>query len=231
MSLPFEIKITIRDDEEMKAVRVFKLDRDRAEKRAIYFFDTQALRLFGKGLILRARQVKEGDDDSTVKIRPIDPARIDASWNDESGFKLEADAVGAKVVRSASLSHKQKHGEIKDVVSGKRALPTLYSKAQERLLASFAPAPVDFDGLKALGPVAALRWKIDVPGIGSDIAAEEWRLPDGQDLLELSIRADGDKAEAERVKFLRILREAGIDTNGTQEAKTRAALKFFAAKL
>ncbi len=229
--LPLEIKITVRDVEEMKAVRLFELDRDRAEKRSIYFFDTKALTLFGKGLILRARQLKDGKDDSTVKIRPVDPASVNTSWKKEPGFKIEADATGSKVVQSASLSHPQKRGEIEAVAAGDRELARLFSQAQERLLAEFAPTPVDLTRLKVLGAITALRWNIDAKEIDGDITAEEWRLPNGEDLLELSIKADGDKAKEAQRTFMRLLKDAGIDTTGTQEAKTRSALKFFASRV
>ena len=227
-----EIKITVRDNEEMKAVRLFELDRDRAERRAIYFFDTKTLGLFDKGLILRARQLKDGKDDSTIKIRPVKPASVGASWLKEPGFKLESDATGDKVVQSASLTHPQKHGEIKAVAAGQRELVRLFSQAQEKLLAEFAPAPVDFLKLKVLGPIAALRWSIASKEVAGDITAEEWRLPDGQDLLELSIKVDRDnEAKAAQRTFLRVLKDAGIDTTGTQAAKTRTALAFFANSL
>jgi hypothetical protein len=226
-----EIKITVLGDQEMKAVRLFELDRSRAETRKIFFFDTPQLRLFKSGIILRARLVTNGADDSTVKFRPVDPASVGPEWKEEAGFKLEADAVGTRVVRSASLSCVQQRREIKDVAAGRRPLNKLFSSEQERFLATFAPMQVKFDQLKVLGPIEALVWKFRVKELKHEVTAEEWHLPDGIDLLELSIKVDRDKARVAQGQFERFLREVGIDHEGAQTAKTRVALEHLSGRL
>lgn len=45
----------------------------------MYFYDTRDLALYGKHLVLRARVTQGGDDDSTVKLRPVDLADDEAS--------------------------------------------------------------------------------------------------------------------------------------------------------
>jgi hypothetical protein len=226
-----EIKVTMRAEQEMKAVRLFDLERSSAEAREIYFFDTPQLACFKKGVVLRARLVKNGADDSTVKIRPVDPEKIASSWKKLDGFKLEADVVGAKVVRSASLTHPQKRGEIKDVAAGKRALEKLFSPDQERFLEANAPARVPFGALKVLGPISVLRWKLRREPLPSELTAEEWRLPDGTDLLEVSIKVDQKDALRARDEFVAFLTRSGLDHEGVQEAKTRIALEFFAKRV
>jgi hypothetical protein len=47
-----------------------------AEHREIFFFDTPQLNLFEAGLVLRARIVQDGADDSTVKLRPVVPSEL-----------------------------------------------------------------------------------------------------------------------------------------------------------
>ena len=67
------------------------------------------------------------------------------------------------------------------------------------------PARVPFEELKLLGPIDVLRWKSSHDEIPSELTAEEWHLPDGADLLELSIkvdRKDGFRARDEFVTFL-----------------------------
>jgi adenylate cyclase class IV len=226
-----EIKVTIRTDQQLHAVRLFELERGDGEAREVYFFDTPQLDLFRQGVILRARLVKGGKDDSTVKIRPVDPAKIVDDWKKRSGFKLEADAVGEKVVRSASLSAEQKAGEIRDVATGKRDLRKLFSLDQESFLAAYAPMKIDFSKLKPLGPVQVLRWSFDQDDVPYDLTAEEWRLPDGKDLLEVSIKVEREEAAGAREIFETFLRGLGLDTEGAQETKTRVALEYFAAKL
>jgi hypothetical protein len=226
-----EIKMTVRGDQEMKAVRLFRLDRGTAEERSIYFFDAKKLTLFDNGLILRARQLKDGADDSTVKMRPVDPGKVAHEWNLEDGFKLEADVIGPKIVRTASLGHPRKRGEIKDVAGGHRKIRELFSKRQEDFIETFVPIAVALGDLHVLGPIEALRWQFKVPKLQSEMTAEEWHIPDGTDLLELSIKVKPDEALKARDEFEKFLRDAGIANEGVQEAKTRVALKFFASQL
>jgi hypothetical protein len=226
-----EIKVTILAEQEMKAVRLFGLDRSNAESRQIYFFDTPRLACFRRYAVLRARMIKNAPDDSTVKIRPVDPDRIAPEWQRLEGFKLEADVAGAKVVRSASLTLPQKRGEIEDVATGERALKKLFSPDQARFLEVHALPRVPFDSLRVLGPVAVLRWKSRHEGLPGELTAEEWHLPDGTDLLELSIKVDRNDAFRSRNEFLAFLARVGFDHTGVQEAKTRIALEFFARRL
>jgi integrase len=46
--------------------------------------------------VLRPRKVKGDVDDSTVKIRPVDPARIPIDWSETEGFEVEMDRVQAE---------------------------------------------------------------------------------------------------------------------------------------
>ena len=89
-----EVKITARVEDEDLVLGLLK-DRDaEPEERTVYFFDTPELALFDVGLVLRARKVKGDADDTTVKIRPVDPARIPIDWMKTAGFEVEMDRVG-----------------------------------------------------------------------------------------------------------------------------------------
>jgi hypothetical protein len=68
---------------------------------------------------LRACRVSGGADDSTVKLRPVDPATIADGWKKTPGFEIELDRVG----------------EIDDVARGGRPIRSLFSMDQERLIA------------------------------------------------------------------------------------------------
>src|SRR5688572_6411466 len=107
-----EIKVAVRSDQLAAATARFALNKSSAEHRFVTFYDTRSLGLFGAGLILRSRKVVPGQDDSTVKLRPIDPSRIDASWFSIAGFKCEQDWSAGAAVTSCSLGVDQKKGEI-----------------------------------------------------------------------------------------------------------------------
>jgi hypothetical protein len=222
-----EVKVTVVERQEDAVLERFRLDRGEAERRRIYFYDTPKLGLFKKGLVLRARESEDGCD-STVKIRPVDPKKVDDSWRKQTGFKVESDAVGAKVIRSASFTTDQRDKEIEEVASGARPIEKLFTKEQEAFLAAFSPVVVDFGALVALGPIASLRWKFRDEGLPYEICAEEWRLPNGHDLLELSIKSTREQAAASGAAFEGFLRELGFEVDGGQETKTRAALEYLA---
>jgi hypothetical protein len=225
-----EVKVTVVDRHETMALRKFGLERKDGERRRIFFYDTRELRLFKKGICLRARE-KDGEEcDSTVKIRPVEPKRVAHKWRKNSGFKLEADAIGSKVVRSVSFTTAQKSKEIGKVARGGRAIAKLFSGEQEEFLRAMAPLRIDFGKLVPLGPVAVLRWKFRNEGLPYELCAEEWRLPDGRDVIEISIKAKQAEAAAAQAALEGFLAELGIAPETRQQTKTRTALEFFAAR-
>jgi hypothetical protein len=226
-----EIKVTIRPDQELQGIRSLELNEDSAEVRVIYFYDTVDLDLFNAGVVLRGRLVKGDDDDSTVKIRPVDVHKVPQHWLETAGFKLEADSTGNRVVCSASLTVRQKRDEIGEVAKSKRPIRKLFSTDQERFLGEYNPRPIDFSALRVLGPIRVLRWKTRHGGFAHELTAEEWRLTDGEDLLEVSIKVEPGQAATARKAFESHLRELRLDPAGAQETKTRTALEYFARKL
>lgn len=226
-----EIKITVLGDEKALAAENLDLDPARATRRGIYFFDTPTLDLCAAGLVVRARQIDDDTDDSTVKIRPADPTTIDKRWRETDGFKLEADVVGDKVVISASLKAPQKRGEIGDVAAGKRPISKLFSKEQEDFLGELGKSRIDLDALAVLGPIATLRLEVKRPGLDYELTAERWAMPDGENLLELSIKCPPEEAVVAREVFEAFLAGHGLDSQGIQQTKTKRALEGFAKRL
>jgi hypothetical protein len=222
-----EVKITARVEDEDLVLGLLK-DRDEEPKeRTVYFFDTPTLQLFDVGLVLRARKTKGDVDDSTVKIRPVDPKRIPIDWMKTEGFAVEMDRVGDTHIISAKLGAEQAEGEIDDAVEGKRPLRKLFSADQERLIAEFGPKEIGWGALTAMGPIAVQKWKIDARKLGHEIVVERWKLPDKSDLVELSIKVPpGEATEAEEA-FMALLEAMGLEISGDQQTKTRGALTFF----
>jgi hypothetical protein len=223
-----EIKVTIRPDQELRAERAMQVDEDTADVRVIYYFDTPDLDLFKAGIALRARLVKGDADDSTVKLRSEKVTSVPPEWRRVEGLKQEADWVGDRTVFSASLTRQQQRDEIGKVVAGKRAIEKLFAKDQERFLAAFCKNPIDFSQLCVMGPIRVLRWKLTHENFDHEMTVEEWRLPNGDDLVEVSIKASPDEAHDAREAFDDHLTALGLDPQGAQETKTRTALEYFA---
>jgi hypothetical protein len=225
-----EVKVTVIDRDETAALRKLGLERDKGERRRIFFYDTRDLTLFRRGVALRARETDGDECESTVKIRPVEPKRIADKWRKKNGFKVEADAVGVKVIRSASYTIAQKTKEIAEVASGDRPIAKLFSGEQEEFLQEMAPFAIDFAKLVSLGPVAALRWKVKHEGLPYELCAEEWRLPDGRDVVEISIKTKPVEAAAAQAALEGFLAELGLDRETRQQTKTLTALEYFARR-
>jgi hypothetical protein len=234
-----EIKVTINADQVEAAKDAWLSGRD-GKRRAIYFFeerppgDPAALPLLRAGVILRVRQIEDGKDDSTAKLRPCDRSRLTAEWlaageEDDWKFTLEEDWVRDRHVLAASLVADQREGEIADVREHRRSPRALFSSEQERFLRQCAPAQVDWEAVRLLGPVDATRWKDVVIG-RHQVVAELWRVGDALRFLELSIRTEADPglaAEAQR-DFEQRIRDQGLDPAAVQEPKTTTVLEHLA---
>lgn len=222
-----EVKITARARDEDVVRRALESAHIEAERREIYFFDTQQLDLFETGVVLRARLVHDGTDDSTVKLRPVVPRDLSPGWKELDGFEVELDAVGDDAICSAKLTVDQDRGEIEKVASGERELKKLFAGTQEKLLEEHAPAGISWDDLTVLGPVDVRKWEVQPEGFDYEVTIEEWVLPDDSDLVELSVKAESADASKAKNAFVELLHGRGIDTEGDAQTKTRAALRYF----
>ena len=95
------------------------------------------------------------------------------------------------------------------------------------MVTEYAPTGVSWPDRKFLGPVAVRKWEIDPKGFGEKVTAEEWTLPDGSDLIELSIKISPEQANEASEAFMAYLEENGFTTEGDQQTKTRATLSYF----
>jgi hypothetical protein len=221
-----EIKVTAHVLDEAKVLALLAERGEEPQARTVYFFDTPDLTLFEAGLVLRARKVDGDDDDSTVKLRPVEPRSL-GDWLTADGFEVEMDRVGEREVVSAKLSTVARRGEIDDVVRGRRALRTLFSQVQEQLIADFGPAEVAWDHLTVMGPIEVQKWTAGARLLEEDVVVERWRLPNGSDLIEMSTKAPPERATETAEAFRGLLVGLGLEVDGDQQTKTRGALSYF----
>jgi hypothetical protein len=156
-----EFKLTLLPADEAKLPALLRGAGVLPQRRKVYFYDTADLRLFGNDLILRARVTQGEDDDSTVKLRPVDPADDRAPWRGIDAIRVELDVVGDKRVCSAKLEGAPDHGEIEDVEAKGRRVGSLFTRTQEQLVAAYAPDGTALRDLEVLGPVDARKWELD----------------------------------------------------------------------
>ena len=226
-----EIKATVPDHQVQLALARFGLTTRNDEERFIYFFDTPGLDLLAGGIIARARRVVGDEHDSTVKFRPVDPAQIGAQWRKYRDFKIEVDASETAMVKSASFSMPVDKGLIKRVAAGEKPIEAVFTAEQEEFLMTVARRRIDFATLAVLGPLVAQRWRFEDPACPWPMTAELWRREDGQQLMEVSIKAPIVQAAVAIGGFMAYLAEVGAERDDSEQTKTRWALGYYAAKL
>jgi hypothetical protein len=227
-----EFKLTVFATEESKVQALLRRERAEPLRRKVYFYDTKDLALYGKDLVLRARVTQGDDDDSTVKLRPVDLADNDAGWRQIDGVRIELDVVGDRQVPSAKLDGEPDRGEIEEVEAKQRPVASLFSGRQEQLIADYSPEGISLHELDVLGPVDARKWDLDNPeGFPHALSVEEWSLPDATRFIELSFKASADEANDAQTAFRALLTGLEIGVAGDPTPKTPRVLEFFADRL
>jgi hypothetical protein len=226
-----ELKLTVPESEHYAVARSLGLDVLDAQLRQVFFFDTPGLDLNAAGLVLRARRIQRRPGDVIVKLRPAVPSSFPKALRRNAGFKVEVDAMPGGYTCSASLRERLDNAEVRQMILGKRALETLFSKEQRRLVAKHMPDDLDLGDLAVLGPIVVLKLKFDPEELGRRMVAEVWLYPDGSRVLELSTKCEPGEAFQVAAEARAFLVEQGVDMEGEQQAKTAKALEFFAGTL
>jgi hypothetical protein len=226
-----ELKLTVPESDLRSAVQALGMDPLNAQIRQVYFFDTPDLTLYQHGVVVRARRIQRKTHDSVIKLRPVLPERLPKSLRKSPGFGVEVDAMPGGFVCSGSLKRPLGSTDVREAVTGKKRLRSLFSKEQRAFFAEHAPNGTGLDDLSVLGPIFVLKLKFSPKELERRLVAELWLYPDDSRILELSTKcppADSFLAAAETRAYLA---GRGVDLSGEQETKTRKALEFFSARL
>jgi hypothetical protein len=164
-----EIKATIPQPQIKAALKRYGLTARNDDERYVYFFDTPQLDLLRAGIVARARRVVGGEHDSTIKFRPVDPARVGKRWRQYKDFKIEADASEKGVVKSASFSMPVAKGLVKRVVAGKKGIAALFTEEHGEF-------PTD-SKLKRTLPCSGVRGGVRAPGRSRSAPPRRGRSP------------------------------------------------------
>lgn len=226
-STSLELKLMVPDKALRGTLDKIGFDMIDAEPRITYFFDTADLALNKAGVIVRARRRGGGKADTVVKIRPVDPSRLDPKLRKDPNFKVEVDVMPGGYVCSASFKGRSTAQEVLDVAEGKLPLESLYSRKQLEFFAAHAPAGLTMDKLVPLGPTFLLRAKQQPKGFDRPMTVELWFYPDGTRLFELSTKGEPEEAFQVATQFKAFLAHCGIELDRGGATKTGSALQFF----
>jgi hypothetical protein len=230
-SKSIELKLSIPTEQHRAAAKRIGLDPVESQPRHVYFFDTSDQALNRAGLIVRARRRPGGRADTVVKLRPVNPAMIDAELKRSDAFKVEVDAMpGGFFVCSASYKGVATGQEVLDVVDGAKPLRSLFSKEQLAFYDAHAPAGIDLNALLPQGPILLLKLKHQPDSFKRGITAELWVWQDGKHILEISTKCEPEEAFQAGMEFKIYLADHGIDLEAKQETKTKTAMQKFKAE-
>ena len=226
-----ELKLTVADAERRNTIRALQMDPLNAQIRQVVFFDTPDLALSKAGVVVRARRSIAKGDDSTIKLRPVEPDDLSKSLRSTPGFVVEVDAMPGSWVCSGALSAGLPNGDVWDALQGRRPIRKLFSKAQRAFYEEHAPAGIALDDLSMLGPIFVLKLKWTPRRFARPMVAEAWLYPDGSQILELSTKAPPSQAFQVAAEARAFLGSLGITASSGQETKTRRALRTFSQRL
>lgn len=228
-----ELKITVPETRSGYRSTVVALDIDPldAQFRQVFFFDTPELTLNQHGIVVRARRSQGAADDSVVKLRPVVPSELPADLRTIPEFGVEVDVLPGGYVCSASFKAKLTRSGVREVALGRRPTRKLFSKGQRAFYAAHAPAGVELDDLRVLGPMNVMKLKFAPAGFARRLVVELWLYPDGSRILELSTKCQPGEAFQVAAETRVFLGDRGIDLSGEQQTKTATALSFFSEEL
>jgi hypothetical protein len=231
-----EIKVNVGGDVD-QALSALGLNGGRQRK--VWFLDdlTEGARptlpLLSAGIVLRLRQHDDGDEDSTVKLRPCRWSQLVSPWDNalsrDPDFTIEGDWSRTRHVLAASRKDKLDEGTIEAVINADGRLGDAFTKSQHDFLAECGEIRVALRGVTALKPIAATQWKNASIGKVDKVAAERWTVA-GLDFLELSLRVtDGTAAAlAEQRKLIVEVLSRGLELDDSDESKTMRVMKRLA---
>ena len=226
-----EIKLSVPMDAQRATLRTLDVDPLEAQIRQVFFLDTPDLDVNRSGVAVRARRVQGRTGDSAVKLRPIVPDSLPEDIRRSKSVRVEVDASPEGFVCSAAMKNPVPNADVREAVSGKRRISSLFSDEQKAFYAAHAPEDLELDDLTILGPIFVLKLKQTAPEHKRKLVVELWFYPDGSRILELSARVATGEAFQAGMEARSYLEGLGLDLTAEQELKTATALAFFSAEL
>ncbi len=217
-----EVKLLLSPAQVKAAVTALK-GRQEAHG-GVYFYDTPALDLLSRGVILRFREGEKVD--LTVKLRPLPGDRFFDPSGIRDGYKCEVDLNDG--VENQSFSLVNKYPAAKAPATGEELLQWL-TEGQKRLLRD-SQVQIDWKRVKRIAEIQSTSWTSPAkPPLGK-LTLELWEWPSGS-LFEVSTRAAQD-AEAGQTTFVELralANKKGLALDTNQRSKTAIALGQIAA--
>lgn len=226
-----ELKLTVPENAYSSTANALGMDPLEAQIRQVFFFDTPDLKLNHAGLVVRARRIQGSNDDSAVKLRPVEPDKLPKKLRESMSFGVEVDAMPGGYVCSGSMKGEIGKRDVRAAVFDARPIRKLFSKDQRAFFEEHAPAGLTLDTLSILGPINVFKLKFQPKGAKIPMVAEFWLFPDNTAVLELSTKCPPRDALTTATSLRTYLSGKNVSLSGEQSTKTKAALELFSARM
>jgi hypothetical protein len=199
--------------------------------RQVAFVDTDGLALHRAGVAIRLRRTQHQAPDLTVTLRSADFASLPADVRGlpEVEIAVEASLDGPTTCCSATSTLPGRRA--RDVLGGRLGVDQVMTGPQRDLLGQALPGGLPLGELTVLGPFHVLRSRFVPTGYPRRLVAEQWFLPDGARILELTTRCTAGLAPGIADETRRFLARHGVDLDEPHAHRTGAALATLAVRL
>ncbi len=214
-----EVKLLLLPGEAPATIASLKLKKETTGE--VYFFDTEALDLLSKGVIVRIRQ--GGDNDLTVKVRPPEAKKFGDPTQGREDFKCENDLTGGEETPSYSIRKKYTAAQVPDTGHD---ISSLLSDGQKKLIRE-THVSIDWSRVKRMASIRSTEWETRAHPPFDKLTLEFWEWPAGT-VLELSTKVGPDKGPATYSDLRRLVNTKGLSVSTSQSSKTSTVLKSLA---
>jgi hypothetical protein len=210
-----EVKLLLSPVQVQAAITALKARQETHGR--VYFYDTPALDLLSKGVILRFRD--RAPVDLTVKLRPLPGDKLVDPSGVRDDYKCEVDLNDG--VETESFSLVNKYLAAKPPVTGEELFQRL-SEGQKTLLRD-ARVQIDWKRVKRIAEIQSTSWTSRAkPPLGK-LSVELWEWSGGS-LLEVSTRVAPDAGQVTFVELRDLANKKGLALDTNQRSKTTIAL-------
>ncbi len=210
-----ETKLLLSPTQVQTAILAFQAHKETHGR--IYFFDTPALDLLSRGVILRLREGAKSD--LTAKLRPASGDNLIDVSSGRQGFKCEVDVNDGIENRSYSVT--EKYPAATEPKTGEE-LFQLLSEQQKKLLQD-SRVQIDWKRVRPLAEIQSTSWKIRAKPPLAEMSLELWKWTSGS-ILEVSTRAAAGDGPATYAALRDLAKSNGLALNTSQQSKTSVAL-------
>jgi hypothetical protein len=215
-----EVKLLLVPTQVEAAIPLFHATREVRSR--IYFYDTPALDLLSKGVILRLRV--GANSDLTVKLRPLTDKQFSNPSSEGERYKCEAEITGGAEGRSYSVATSYSAGHVPE--TGPELLHLL-SAGQRRLLEE-SQIQIDWTEVKRVADIQSRSWTARAQAPLNKFSMELWEWSSGR-VLEVSTKVGPDAGRAAYTELESVAKKNGLALSAVQQSKTATALKEMSA--